>query len=65
MRTGAVQRSLTEAPAKPTYNAVILAVPHREFVIEGAQAIRGYGKTEAVLFDVKSALPAAMSDLRL
>ncbi|MCC5886607.1 MAG: nucleotide sugar dehydrogenase [Gammaproteobacteria bacterium] len=56
---------LTEAPAKATYDAIILAVPHREFVIEGAAAIRGYGKTEAVLFDVKSALPAAMSDLRL
>ncbi len=56
---------LTETPAKATYDAVILAVPHREFVIEGAAAIRSYGKSAAVLFDVKSALPAAMADLRL
>jgi UDP-N-acetyl-D-galactosamine dehydrogenase len=55
---------LTDAPQADTYDAVILAVPHREFVTVGTD-LRTYGTPECVLFDVKSALPATTADLRL
>jgi len=56
---------LEQAPEHGSYDAIILAVPHREFVIEGASAIRSYASANAVLFDVKSALPREAADLRL
>lgn len=39
------------------YDAVVIAVAHREFKTMGAQAIRVLTKPEGVLFDVKYALP--------
>jgi UDP-N-acetyl-D-galactosamine dehydrogenase len=39
------------------YDAVILAVSHREFVAIGADGIRALGKPGAVVFDVKRVLP--------
>ena len=44
-------------PAAGGYDAVVLAVAHREFVALGADGVRGLGKPGAVLFDVKRALP--------
>jgi UDP-N-acetyl-D-galactosamine dehydrogenase len=39
------------------YDAVVIAVAHREFKTMGAQAIRALAKPDGVLFDVKYALP--------
>jgi len=47
------------------YDAIILAVNHRQFLAMGAEAIRKLGKSNAVLFDVKSMLPRASVDDRL
>ncbi len=47
------------------YDAVILAVAHREFTELGAEGIRALGKPEHVLYDLKYILPASQSDLRL
>ena len=47
------------------YDAIIVAVAHRQFVEMGAQAIRALGKVEHVLYDLKYILPADQSDLRL
>ncbi len=44
-------------PAAGSYDAVVLAVAHREFIARGADGVRGLGKPGAVLFDVKRALP--------
>jgi len=44
-------------PRPGHYDAVILAVAHREFVALGADGVRAFGKPDAVLFDVKRALP--------
>ena len=44
-------------PQAGHYDAVILAVAHREFVALGADGVRAFGKPDAVLFDVKRALP--------
>lgn len=49
-----------------TYDAIILAVAHRQFKDDmGAAAIRALGKPIAVLYDLKYVLSAQESDLRL
>ncbi|MCA0394256.1 MAG: nucleotide sugar dehydrogenase [Proteobacteria bacterium] len=45
------------APADAAYDAIVLAVAHREFIALGADGVRALGKPGAVLFDVKRALP--------
>ncbi|MBF9038816.1 Vi polysaccharide biosynthesis UDP-N-acetylglucosamine C-6 dehydrogenase TviB [Rhodobacterales bacterium LSUCC0246] len=47
------------------YDAILLAVPHREFVELGCHAIRRYGKMRHVFFDMKSVFEDTASDLRL
>ena len=47
------------------YDAVILAVSHREFVDAGAEALRKFGKASSVLVDVKGTLGLDESDLRI
>ena len=47
------------------YDAIILAVGHRQFREMGAESIRAAGKPNAVLFDVKYLLPAGSVDGRL
>jgi len=48
-----------------TYDGIILAVAHQEFIKLGAEGIRAFGRSENVLYDLKYILPADMSDLRL
>jgi len=59
----------TELPApnggEGYYDAIILAVAHRQFKDMGAIAIRAIGKPNTVLFDLKYVLTADESDLRL
>jgi UDP-N-acetyl-D-galactosamine dehydrogenase len=47
------------------YDAIILAVAHRQFIEMGAEKIRALGKPGCVLFDVKQALPREAVDDRL
>jgi len=54
-----------EAPEAGAYDAVILAVAHREFCELGAEGIRAWGKPEHVLYDLKYVLPKESVDLRL
>jgi UDP-N-acetyl-D-galactosamine dehydrogenase len=56
---------LIEAPDAGAYDAVVLAVAHRQFAELGEKRIRALGKPGAVLFDVKGLLPKASGDLRL
>ncbi|MDQ3495166.1 MAG: nucleotide sugar dehydrogenase [Pseudomonadota bacterium] len=53
---------LVADPARGHYDAIVLAVSHREFVALGEGGIRAFGKPGAVLFDVKRALPRASAD---
>jgi UDP-N-acetyl-D-glucosamine/UDP-N-acetyl-D-galactosamine dehydrogenase len=48
-----------------TYDAVILAVAHRQFLDMGTEQIRALGKSAHVLFDVKGLLPRDEVDDRL
>lgn len=47
------------------YDAIILAVAHRQFVEWGETGIRALGKANAVIFDVKQVLPRDAIDGRL
>ena len=57
--------SLVETPNPATYDAIILAVAHDEFVSQGAANIRRYGKPNHVLFDLKYAFKESETDERL
>ena len=54
--------ALVAEPALGRYDAVILAVAHRQFIQLGAEGIRALGVDCAVLFDVKRALPRTCVD---
>jgi len=56
---------LVEAPDKGAYDAIVLAVAHKQFADLGDKAIRALGKPNAVLFDVKGVLPVGLAELRL
>jgi UDP-N-acetyl-D-galactosamine dehydrogenase len=58
-------RPMSQAPAADTYDAIILAVAHPEFLQLGAAGIHALGKPEHVLYDVKSLLGKSESDGRL
>jgi len=47
------------------YDAIIVAVAHRQFAEMGVAAIRALGKPQHVLYDLKYIMPAEQSDLRL
>ena len=53
------------APSEGAYDAVVLAVAHRQFIELGEHGIRAFLKPEHVLFDVKSVLPAHAVTARL
>ncbi len=48
-----------------TYDAIIVAVSHNEFVKMGVEAIRALGKQQHILFDVKHIFPKQEVDARL
>ena len=56
---------LVEKPDAGAYDAIVMAVAHKQFMDMGAAKVRALGKPQVVVFDVKSALPKADSDLRL
>ena len=55
----------TGEPREGAYDAIILAVPHRQFIEWGAERIRQFGKPEHVLCDVKYLFAKEATDTRL
>ena len=53
------------APAAGAYDAIIVAVGHHQFVELGAPGIKAFGKSAAVIYDVKYVLPQDAVDGRL
>ena len=56
---------LTDPPPAGCYDAIVLAVAHRQFRELGSKGIRAFGKPRCVLYDVKHVLPAGAVDGRL
>jgi len=52
-------------PAPKSCDAVVLAVPHAEFIRDGADDLLKFTKDRAVIYDVKGVLPKHMCDGRL
>ena len=52
-------------PDEAGYDAIVLAVAHREFIAMDAAAVRALGKPGAVVYDVKRVWPAEAVDGRL
>ena len=52
-------------PETQTYDAIVLAVAHQQFIELGAAKIRAYGKAQHILYDLKYILEPTQSDLRL
>jgi len=56
---------VVENPEQGQYDAMVIAVAHKEFRELGAAGIRAFGKPTSLVYDVKYVLPAADSDDRL
>ena len=54
-----------DAPAQGSYDAVIVAVAHHQFVALGAEGVHALGRDGAVIYDVKYVLPREAVDGRL
>jgi len=52
---------LTSTPSAGAYDAIILAVAHREFRELGASGVRALARTDHVIYDIKNVLPAAVA----
>ena len=52
-------------PVPGAYQAVVLAVAHRQFAELGIDKIRAFGAPKSVLFDVKYLFPASATDGRI
>jgi UDP-N-acetyl-D-galactosamine dehydrogenase len=64
-RNEADLEQLSELPAHGVYDAVVVAVGHREFVEAGVAGVRVLGKDGAVLYDVKGIFGKDEADGRL
>ncbi|MDH5515120.1 MAG: Vi polysaccharide biosynthesis UDP-N-acetylglucosamine C-6 dehydrogenase TviB, partial [Gammaproteobacteria bacterium] len=56
---------MVESPENGIYDAVIIAVGHKQFIDIGAEGLRALCRPNGILYDVKSILPAAAVDGRL
>jgi len=56
---------LLETPKPGTYDAIVLAVAHKEFADLGYENIRTFGKENCIIYDVKYLLPKEHVDGRL
>jgi len=56
---------LSSVPVTSTYDAIVIAVAHPEFKKWGSRRIRSFGRSDCVVFDVKSLFPGHESDARL
>lgn len=53
---------LITAPEAETYDAVIIAVAHEQFITMGIDKLKEFGKSNSVVFDVKHLFPSSAVD---
>jgi UDP-N-acetyl-D-galactosamine dehydrogenase len=56
---------LVASPAPASYDGIVLAVPHDDFVRLGAAGVHAFGRPDHVLYDLKSVFDPDQSDVRL
>jgi len=57
--------SLVAKPEQGSYDGIVVAVAHEQFVKLGTKGIRSFGSPNVVIFDIKHVLPKDASDGRL
>jgi UDP-N-acetyl-D-galactosamine dehydrogenase len=57
--------AMTAKPDRGSYDAIVIAVAHKQFVELGAKGIRAFGSPNTVIFDIKHVVPKGESDARL
>jgi len=57
--------TLMSNPQPASYDAIVVAVAHREYLELGADGIRGFGRPNTVIFDIKHVMPKDASHGRL
>jgi UDP-N-acetyl-D-galactosamine dehydrogenase len=57
--------TLIAEPKRGSYDAIVVAVAHKEYLELGAGGIRSFGSPNTVIFDIKHVLPKHASDGRL
>ena len=57
--------TMVEEPDGAAYDAIVVAVAHDHYRDAGADELRRYGKSDHILYDLKSIFPKGDSDLRL
>jgi len=60
-----LQIDLLATPTPGTYDAIVIAVAHAQFIEMGIEAIRALGKPDCVIFDTKSVFEIGKVDGRL
>ncbi len=53
---------LIAEPEADSYDAVIIAVAHKQFIAMGIEALKAFGKSTSVIFDVKHLFPSSAVD---
>ena len=56
---------LIDSIKQASYDAIVIAVSHKEFIEMGIKKIRSFGKSKHIIFDLKYSFPADETDLRL
>jgi UDP-N-acetyl-D-galactosamine dehydrogenase len=56
---------MTAKPDRGAYDAIVVAVAHKQFVELGPKGIRAFASPNTVIFDIKHVLPKSESDARL
>ena len=54
-----------QAPETGVYDTMIVTVGHHQFADMGVEKIRAFGKSDAILYDVKYLFPTSATDGRL
>ena len=57
--------NMIDQPSINIYDAIVLAVGHKEFINIGSKKLRGFGLPKHILYDLKSVFGKEESDLRL
>ncbi len=56
---------VVDRPQEDSYDAVVLAVNHHQFLEMGAERMRELGRPDCIIYDLKYGLPKEAADLRL
>jgi UDP-N-acetyl-D-galactosamine dehydrogenase len=57
--------AMTRTPEAGSYDAIVIAVAHHQFVALGAKGIRRFGSPNVVIYDIKHVIAKNESDGRL